>query len=133
MSFIEDNPFDIGEKNPAVDDEDGQNDGKGEEEAAEEIMEVQTDHPEEESAQEPKDEEEENIGVDKDNDPVETNEEEVDEEGKEAANGDLRIPVDQEEKPKVRNSQMSTDVYTVLMLYDVINLYCVLWIDAGGS
>lgn len=108
MSFVEDNPFDIGEKTPAVDEEDGQNDDEGEEEAAEEMR--KTDHPEEESAQEPKDGEEENVGDDKDDDPVENNVEEADKD-EEAANGDLRVPLDEEQNPKVRNSQMSTDTH----------------------
>lgn len=89
MSFIEDNPFDIDEKAPGVDEEDGQNDGEG---VAGEMEEVQTV------------EEEENEGGDKDKDPVENNKEEADkdEDGKEVANGDLRGPVDEEQKPKVR-------------------------------
>lgn len=110
MCFIEDNPFDIGEKIPAGDEENGQNDGEGEEEAAADMEEVQADHPEEESAQEPKDEEEGNVGDEKDNCPVEDNEEDKDEKGNEAVNGDLRVPVDEEQKPKVQNSQISTDV-----------------------
>lgn len=95
--------MDIGEKTPAADEVDGE----GEEEAAEGMQEVQTDHPEEESAQEPKDEEEEQVGDGKDNDPAEDNDEEAleDEEGKSTANGDLRVPVDEGQKPKVRNSQ----------------------------
>lgn len=110
MCFIEDNPFDIGEKIPAGDEENGQNDR--EEEAAADTEEVQADHPEEESAQEPKDEEEGNVGDEKDNCPVENNEEEEDkdEKGNEALNGDPRVPVDEEQKPKVQNSQISTDV-----------------------
>ncbi|XP_011610045.2 midasin isoform X2 [Takifugu rubripes] len=98
----EDNPLDIGEQTPAVDEEDGQN--NGEEEAAAEMEEVQTDHPGEESAEEPNDEEEENVGDKdgKDTDSVEKNEEEVDEEknGREAANEDVKIPADEEQKTK---------------------------------
>lgn len=103
FSFTENSPFDIGDKTPAVDKEDEQNDGEGEEEAAEVMEELQTDHPEEESAQDPKDEEEENAD-DKDNNLLENNEEADKEE--EAAIGDLSVPVDEEQKPKVRNSQM---------------------------
>lgn len=110
--------MDIGEQTPAVDEEDGEEDGQnnGEEEAAAEMEEVQTDHPGEESAEEPNDEEEENVGDKdgKDTDSVEKNEEEVDEEknGREAANEDVKIPMDEEPKAKVRDVQLSTDVST---------------------
>lgn len=106
--------MDIGEQTPAVDEEDGKN--NGEEEAVAETEEVQTDHPGEESAEEPNNEEEENVGDKdgKDTDSVENNEEEVDEEKneREAANEDVKIPADEEQKPKVSDAQLSTDVST---------------------
>lgn len=77
------------------------------------MEEAQTDNPGEESAEEPNDEQEENPGDKdgKDDDSMETNEE-VDKE-KNGTEADLKVPADEEQKPKVRNSQLSTDVSTL--------------------
>lgn len=77
------------------------------------MEEAQTDNPGEESAEEPNDEQEENPGDKdgKDNDSMETNEE-VDNE-KNGTEADLKVPADEERKPKVGDSQLSTDVSTL--------------------